>query len=130
VLFVKLPNGNWLGMMRSVADGPVGVDGGWNHQPFDGEPAHCYHKSIVVTINEHDFNTKFFGKPAQTLLRQILAGEAVQKQAGSESLRIGPALVSCSITRLRSNTLFISTPSSTKKLQNIHEAFVEVRVSF
>jgi hypothetical protein len=45
VLFVKPPNGNWLGMMRSVADGPVGVDGGWNHQPFDGEPARCYHKS-------------------------------------------------------------------------------------
>ena len=42
---IKPPNGNWLGIMRSVADGPVGVDGGWNHQPFDGEPARCYHKS-------------------------------------------------------------------------------------
>jgi hypothetical protein len=95
-----------------------------------GTTSHSTANLLVVTINQHDSNTKFYGEPAQTLLRQILAGEAVQKQAGSESLRIGPGLDSCSITRLRSNTLFISTPSSTKKLQNIHEAYVEVGVSF
>ena len=53
MLFEKPPNGNWLGMMRSVADGPVGAEGGWNHQPFDCEPARCYHKS---TWFQHEVN--------------------------------------------------------------------------
>jgi hypothetical protein len=52
MLFVKPPNGNWKGMMRSVADGPVGVDGGWNHQPLDCEPVRRY------TVNQHDSNMK------------------------------------------------------------------------
>ena len=107
-----------------------------------GTTSHSTVNLLVVTINRHDSNMKLTAKaenarlcnygepnlPAQTLLRQILAGEAVQKQAGSESLRIGPGLVSCSITRLRSNTLLISTPSSTKKLQNIQRGNIfEVR---
>lgn len=78
-----------VGLMRFVADGPVGRPGGWNHHPFAAEPAH-------------------------TLCSQLLALELVQKQAAWESLRIGPDEVSWSTTRLPRKTLLRSTPSAAR----------------